>query len=802
MTRTSAAATSVAIVVWLAAMTGAGHRVQPALHASGVETFPLSQVRLLDGPFKRSEALNVAYVHALEVDRLLAPFRTEAGLTPKAEPYPNWESTGLQGHTAGHYLTALAQAWASTGDAEAKRRLDTMVSELAECQRANGNGYVGAVPKSRELWAGVAAGRLEVERFGLNGAWVPWYNLHKLFAGLRDAHLIGGNAQAREALVALADWCATLLSKLSDDQVQRMLGAEHGGMNEVLADVFALTGDRKYLDLAQRFSHRALLEPLTKHEDTLTGLHANTQIPKVIGYGRIAELGGEPSGRDAAAFFWDTVVHRRTVAFGGNSVREHFNAPEDFTPMLESREGPETCNTYNMLRLTEQLFRGKPMAEYADYYERSLYNHILSTQHPEHGGFVYFTPIRPRHYRVYSQPKECFWCCVGTGMENQGKHGHFIYAHRGDELFLNLFVASQLKWPERGLTVRQETTFPDEPRTRLTLSLAAPRQLTLQVRHPAWVAQDAFRIRINGQPWTARSTPSSYVAIAREWRDGDRVEIDLPMRTRLERLPDGSDYAAVMHGPILLAAKTGTEHLEGLIAGPGRMAHTSAGPYEPLDDAPMLVGDVDSLAARVEPVPGRPLTFRAPEVIRPAAARDLELVPFFRVHDSRYMIYWRVATPQAYERVVAELRETERARLRLEARTLDRVVPGEQQSEVDHGVRSDGSTTGVTHGRPFRDATGSFGYDLKRGTSTGPLQLLVTYLANERDRRFEIRVDDRPVASVTLDGRQPDRFTDVAYPIPAEVIAADADGVLSVRFVAQPGSRAGAVYDVRLVKPD
>ena len=232
------------------------------------------------------------------------------------------------------------------------------------------------------------------------------------------------------------------------------------------------------------------------------------------------------------------------------------------------------------------------------------------------------------------------------------------------------------------------------------------------------------------------------------------------------------------------------------------MAHTSPGPYEPLDDAPMLVGDAASLATRVEPVPGRPLTFRAPEAIRPAAARNLELVPFFRVHDSRYMIYWRVATPQAYERVVSELRDEERARLRLEARTLDRVVPGEQQSEVDRGVRSDGSTTGVTYGRPFRDATGSFGYDLKRGTSNGPLQLLVTYLANERNRRFEIRVDNRPMASVTLDGRQPDRFTDVAYPIPADIIAADADGVLSVRFVAQPGSRAGGVYDVRLVKPD
>ena len=446
-------------------------------------------------------------------------------------------------------------------------------------------------------------------------------------------------------LVALAAWCGTLVSKLSDDQLQQMLGAEHGGMNEVLADVFALTGDRKYLDLAQRFSHRALLEPLTRRDDTLTGLHANTQIPKVVGYGRIAELGGDPAGREAAAFFWDTVVHRRTVAFGGNSVREHFNAADDFVPMLESREGPETCNTYNMLRLTELLFRGTPLAEYADYYERSLYNHILSTQHPEHGGYVYFTPIRPRHYRVYSQPKECFWCCVGTGMENHGKHGQFVYAHRGDELFVNLFVASELKWPERGLTVRQDTTFPDEPRTRLRFTLAQPRQFAVHVRHPAWVADGAFRVTVNGQAWPTRSTPSSYVAIDRSWRDGDRIEIELPMRTRLERLPDGSDYAAIMHGPILLAARTGTEQIDGLIAGPGRMAHTSPGPYLPLDAAPMLVGDVDALAARVEPVPGRPLTFRAPEAIRPASARGLELVPFFRVHDSRYMIYWRVATP-------------------------------------------------------------------------------------------------------------------------------------------------------------
>jgi uncharacterized protein len=256
-------------------------------------------------------------------------------------------------------------------------------------------------------------------------------------------------------LVALADWCAALLATLSDAQIQQMLRAEHGGMNEVLADVSAITGEPKYLALAQRFSHRGLLEPLERHEDPLTGLHANTQIPKVIGYERIAELGGDPAGADAAVFFWERVTGHRSVAFGGNSVREHFNPVDDFGPMLESREGPETCNTYNMLRLTERLFGRDAAARYADYYERALFNHILSTQHPVHGGYVYFTPIRPRHYRVYSQPSQCFWCCVGTGMENHGKHGRFIYAHRGDELFVNLFVASVLTWTERGLTLRQ-----------------------------------------------------------------------------------------------------------------------------------------------------------------------------------------------------------------------------------------------------------------------------------------------------------------------------------------------------------
>jgi DUF1680 family protein len=614
--------------------------------ARRVSIFPLSQVRLLDGPFERAQRLDIAYLRALDVDRLLAPFRTEAGLEPKAPNYPNWESSGLGGHTAGHVLTALAQAWAASGEADLETRLDYMVAELAACQRANGNGYVGGVPGSRQLWSEVAAGQLRIENFAVNGKWVPWYNLHKLFAGLRDAHVVGGNAEARDVLVKLADWADSLVARLTDEQMQEMLRAEHGGMNEVLADVYGLTGNDKYLRLAERFSHRALLEPLRRSEDALSGLHANTQIPKAVGYARIAELGGDDDGRAAARFFWESVVTHRTVAFGGNSVREHFNPRDDFSSMLESREGPETCNTYNMLRLTMELFASEPEARYADFYERALFNHILSTQHPGHGGFVYFTPIRPRHYRVYSQPSQTFWCCVGSGLENHSKHGQLIYAHVGDDLFVNLFIASTLDWPERAIRVRQQTQFPDETGTRLVLSLPRPQRFTLNVRYPAWVAEGSLAIRVNGRPWAHDARPSSYAAISREWHDGDRVEVEMPMRTTLEPLPGAAEYVAILHGPIVLAARTGTEDMGDLVAGDGRMAHIAAGADLPLDGAPMLVGDVKTLAGAIRPVPGRPLTFTARDVIQPASAREIELVPFSRVHDSRYIIYWRAVPPK------------------------------------------------------------------------------------------------------------------------------------------------------------
>ena len=775
----------------------AGHADLPV--ARSAEAFPLARVRLLEGPFKHAQELNRRYLLAHDVDRLLAPFRLEAGLPSPKPKYPNWENMGLSGHTAGHYLTALAQEYATSGDPEWKQRLDAMVAGLAECQQAGVDGYVGGIPRGRALWDDIAAGRHNFQNFSLNGAWVPWYNEHKLFAGLRDAWLLAGSTTARAVLVRLAAWCDTLLAHLTDGQMQAMLGTEHGGMNEVLADVYAITGEAKYLRLAERFSHRDILDPLLRHEDRLTGLHANTQIPKITGFARIAELGGDASWRDAARFFWNTVSGPRSVAFGGNSEREHFNPTSDFSALLESREGPETCNTYNMLRLTEALFRTEPAARYADYYERALYNHILASQHPEHGGYVYFTPIRPRHYRVYSQPEVCFWCCVGTGMENHGKYGAFIYGRSpaDDALFVNLFVASELDWTERGVRLRQETAFPDAPRTVFTIMTEKPLRFAFRLRHPGWCGQPA--VAINGTPQAVNSSPASYLEIEREWHDGDRIEVTLPMRTTLERLPDGSDYAAVLHGPVVLAAITGTEQLDGLVANDGRMAHIAPGPYLPLDRAPMFVGDFAQLAAGIHPVAGSPLTFKAPGLIRPEGFRDLELVPFFRVHDARYMLYWRTVSPEKYPEVVAALEASEKARLALEARTLDFIAPGEQQSEVEHGFAGEATRAGTTQGRRWREAVGGwFSYKLNAAGAVGaPLELIVTYDGGERDRRFDVVFGDRVVATVELTGQQRNRLVDVAYPVPVDFASG---GSLTVRFVARDKARTGSVYGVRLAK--
>lgn len=761
-----------------------------------VKLYPLSSVRLLESPFSKAVAADREYLLAMDVDRLLAPFRTEAGLQPKKPRYGNWESQGLAGHTAGHYLSALANLIASGDDknGELRRRLDYMVDEMALCQQTNGDGYVGGVPDSHVFWKQITDGHIEAFR----GKWVPWYNMHKVFAGLRDAYLVAGNEKARTVLIGLGDWCEHVTAGLSDDQMQRMLGTEQGGMDEVLADIYAITGNEKYLKLSRRFLHQAVLGPLERQEDRLTGLHANTQIPKVIGLERIATLSNDKDADTGARYFWENVTGHRTVAFGGNSVSEHFNPTNNFQGMLQSREGPETCNTYNMLRLTEQLFASGPKASYADFYERALYNHILASIDPDQPGFVYFTPIRPEHYRVYSEPDKCFWCCVGTGMENPGRYGQFIYGQSDDGVYVNLFIPSELTDSNFGLKLRQETKFPDEERTKLVLNLKKSATFTLHIRHPNWVAANGLTIRVNGKTVETKSTPSSYVDLNRKWSNRDTVEIALPMRTTVERLPDGSDWVAILHGPIVLAAPDGTNDMRGVRANDGRMAHVANGQMIPLDQVPVLLASADALPSHIVPAKkGGPMAFKLVDVADPATKDGITLLPFFRLAEQRYQMYWQLTSKADFDARRGNVASEERRRAAREAATLDLVAVGEQQSEVEHDFTGEGSNTGIANDRRWRDGR-SIQYTLATKGERAT-ELVVTYFGGDTGRTFDVVVNGIVIATETLKGEKPNEFIERTYPVAGQAMGKAVNGRITVKFVAKDGL-AGGIFGLRLMR--
>jgi len=763
--------------------------------------FPLSDVSLLDGPFKHARDLNIQTILKYDVDRLLAPYRKEAGLPAIASSYPNWD--GLDGHMCGHYLSAMAMNYASTGNAECRRRMEYMISELEACQEANainhpewGVGYVGGVPKSGLIWSTLKTGDLAAYR----AAWAPWYNLHKMYAGLRDAWMYAGDEDAKKIFLKFCDWGITITSALTDSQMQSMLDSEHGGMPEIFADAYQMTGDAKYLAAAKRFSHRMLLDAMAAGNDNLDNKHANTQIPKVTGFQRIAELSRDSTYANAAGFFWQTVTSHRSLAFGGNSRKEHFPSASACDDFVTDAEGPESCNSYNMLKLTEDLFRTNPSARYMDYYERTLYNHILSTQHPENGGYVYFTPARPRHYRVYSTPNQAMWCCVGTGMENHSKYNEMIYTHQHDSLYLNLFVASELNWRSKGVTIRQETTFPDEERSRLRVAEGSA-EFTLMIRYPFWVTDGAMRVAVNGEPLTIAAKPSSYVAVKRLWSKGDVVEIILPMHTRLEHLPNVPEYVAFMHGPILLASKAGTEDLAGLLADDGRWSQTASGRKVPLDKAPIIVeDDLAGMTGKLVPAKAAPLTFTVPalNMINPM---NVVLEPFFRIHDARYMMYWMALTNTQYKSYHDSLAAVEKEKLALQQRTVDDVATGERQSEADHGLQDSRSNSGTNEDESWRDAAdgGFFSYVLAT-KGEADLSLMVRYWGFEwGGRRFDISIDDEKLATVdNTDKRYHAKFQDVEYAIPASMLKGKDH--IRVKFQALPGNSAGGVYHVRLTR--
>jgi len=761
------------------AVAAGGEKVPDSVRREA-NAFELADVRLLEGPFRRAMLLDGEYLLRLEPDRLLSWFRKEAGLKPKGEVYGGWEAQGVAGHSLGHYLTACAMMYASTGDARFRERVAYVVDELALCQQAHGDGYVAAIPEGRRIFREVAAGDISSQGFDLNGGWVPWYTMHKLFAGLLDAEAHAANEKARAVAVRLADWAHATTAGLNEEQFQRMLACEHGGMNESLAELYARTGDEKYLRLARRFRHRAVLDPLARREDRLPGLHANTQIPKVIGLARLHELTAEAPDRAAAEFFWGRVVGQHSYAIGGNSEGEHFGPPGK----LDARLGQntcETCNTYNMLKLTRHLFTWRASAEYADYYERALYNHILASQNPRDGMFCYFVPLKPGAHKTYSTPFDSFWCCVGTGMENHAKYGDSIYFHGDGALWVNLFIPSELKWKEKGLTLRQETRYPEADAVRLTFGVERPTPLALRLRRPAWATR-GVSVSVNGRPQPVAAGPGSFVEITRTWKHGDRVELRMPMSLRLEALPDNPRRVAVLYGPHVLAGELGPE--------------TDAAAARP-DYVPALITGNRPPAQWLRPVRGRPATFRTAGVGRP---RDVTLSPFYRTHGRRYTVYWDLFTPRQWGAREAGYRaELERAR-RLEAMTLDFVQPGEMQPERDHRMQGERTEAGEHSGRKWRHATGGgwLSFDLKVSPDEA-VSLVCTYWGSETGARtFDVLVDGVRVATQSLRNDRPGQFFEVTYPVPAELTRGKEK--ITVRFQAHPGNTAGGVYGLRAVR--
>ena len=778
-------------------LSGGSMLAQDRLYA---DEFPLSDVTLLDGPLKKARDLNIKTLLQYDVDRLLAPFLKEAGLTPKKPSFPNWD--GLDGHVGGHYLTAMAIN-AATGSEECRKLMEYMISELQACADANaknhpkwGKGYVGGVPGSDRIWSNYKKGN-----FGpYYGAWVPYYNIHKMYAGLRDAWVYAGNEQAKKLFLGFCDWAIDLTAGLTDAQMEQTLHTEHGGMNEVLADAYAITGDKKYLDVAKRFSHKRLLLPLSQRQDCLDNMHANTQVPKVVGFERISELSGDEAYHTASAYFWDIVTGERTLAFGGNSRREHFPSKEACKDFVSDIDGPETCNTNNMLKLSEELHRRNPEARYADFYELATFNHILSSQHPEHGGYVYFTSARPRHYRNYSAPNEAMWCCVGTGMENHGKYGQFVYTKKADNLFVNLFVASELNWKEKGIVLRQETSFPYSETSRLTIAQGKG-QFTLQVRFPGWVKPGQFEIKVNGKPVSIVTGPSSYVAIDRQWKKGDVVEMTFPMHNSIKYLPNLPQYIALMHGPVMLAMKTGTEDLAHLIADDSRFGQLAVGKKLPVDQAPILINNnLEDIANQLQPVAGKPLHFTLSTRMENEIRH--ELMPFFELHDARYMMYWLALSEDNYKGYLDNLAKQEQERQALEDRTVDKVQPGEQQPESDHFMETDNSFVGNSNDVFYRDANDGhyFSYLLQTNGQTD-LSLRLKYwgVGEWKSHEFDILIDDALVTSVNNTGKyRISEFKYETYPIPAEMLKGKKQ--VRVKFVAKPHKQIGEIYEVRLVK--
>lgn len=738
-----------------------------------VSSFPLTAVRLNPSPFLDSINANLKYLHKLEPNRLLHNFRVHAGLKPKGEAYGGWEADTIAGHSLGHYLTACALMYAQTGDEECKKRTEYIINELDECQTAAGDGYVAGFTRKkgdvtedgRVIFPEIMSGEIRSAGFNLNGCWVPFYNWHKLYSGLYAAQDYCGNEKALKIAQKLGEFIDGVFAKLNDEQVEKMLNCEHGGINESMAELYARTKDERWLKLSKRIRHHKTLDPMFAQEDKLAGLHANTQIPKVIGLARIYELTKQPEYATAAQFFWQTVTTKYSYVIGGNADRESFQAPNTISKYI-TEQTCESCNTYNMLKLTRHLFGWNPSSAYFDYYERAHFNHILAHQNPKTGMFAYMIPLMSGMARDWSNEFNDFWCCVGSGMESHSKHGESIYWHDDNNLIVNLFIPSTLDWSEKGAKFELSTDYPKNDEIVFSISqIVKPTNFSISLRIPNW-CENAL-LKINGKT-TKIVNENGYSTIQRKWKTGDKIWLKLPMKPRLEPTNDNPNLVALMNGPLVLAGDLGAAD-------------------KPFDGvAPALVGN--NLIASLIPT-NEPSVFSTKGIGRP---NELTLKPFYSEWERRTAVYFPKFTDSEWakeqERLAAEVERLKD----LQARSVDVMKLGERKEEKEHSLVSKISYPLSYRNKPGRDARTEGFFEFKMKVTDEPLTLRATYWGEESKRIFYILVDGQKIATENLGYKKQGEFVERDYPIPMELLKGKAS--VTIRFEPEKGNTAGPVF--------
>ena len=760
-----------------------------------VRPLPLNSVRLTGGPLKHAQELDAEYLVQLEPDRMLAYLRQRAGLEPKGKPYGGWDGAGRQltGHIAGHYLSAVSLMWAATGDARFKERADYIVSELKTIQDAQGDGYLGALLDNQGVdgkvrFQELCKGIIRSGGFDLNGLWSPWYVEHKIFAGLRDAYRYTGNRTALDVEIKFAGWVESIVSKLDDEQTQKMLATEFGGMNEVTADLYADTGEPRWLALSGKFEHRAVIDPLAAGQDILGGKHGNTQVPKMIGSLARYIYTGDEIDRKAAVNFWDDVALHHSFATGGHGKNEYFGPPDKLNDYIDGRTA-ETCNVYNMIKMSRTLFSLNPEIRYADFHERALFNHILASQDPEDGRVCYMVPVGRGVQHEYQQKFEDFTCCVGTGMESHALHGYGIYYESGDKLWVSLYVPTQANWEAKGVQLEMNTDFPLGESASLKITAKSPKRFTLALRRPYW-AGAGFSVKVNGQAQQDLPKPDSYVEITRTWKSGDTVELVLPKTLRKEPLPDNTERFALMWGPLVLAGDLGAETFR----------ERDGEGWRVTGKAPVLVAASQSVENWLKPVAGKPGTFLTSGV---GLATDITFVPFYQLPRRKYAIYWDMFTPEEWKKKSEAYAAEEEKQKKLEAATVAFAQPGQMQTERDFNQQGEESSPVQLEGRYGRRGTKWFSFDLPVEAGH-PMGLVVTFSNDaRRNGSFDVLVDGKKVGEYATERRSPEqdvRFLDVEYAIPPELI--EGKQKVTVRFEASPGSDIPGVFGIRIVRAD